>query len=139
MEMLSDLEQSNNGPEMDLLGENIGSEISPDLLTNQKRAPGMEFVGKRSGGLWNDRLGFGKGIILKRAPGMEFVGKRNSWMKFMRKIHHRWNLQGKEVLVWNLLEKDLQMLTIWQKILNKMFMGFKNVWMRLNSFTKICI
>ena len=24
-------------------------------------------------------------MILKRAPGMEFVGKRASWMKFMRK------------------------------------------------------
>ena len=85
MEMLSDLEQSKEGPELNVFGENIESEISPDLLLNQKRVPGMEFVGKRSGGLWNDRLGFGKGIILKRAPGMEFVGKRNSWMKFMRK------------------------------------------------------
>ena len=81
--MLSDLEEMKRGPEMDIIDENIN--ISPNKLLNQKRAPGMEFVGKRSGGLWNDRLGFGKGIILKRAPGMEFVGKRNSWMKFMRK------------------------------------------------------
>ena len=83
MEMLSDLEELKRGPEMDIIDENIG--ISPNLLLNQKRAPGMEFVGKRSGGLWNDRMGFGKGRILKRAPGMEFVGKRASWMEFMRK------------------------------------------------------
>ena len=83
--MVSDLEQSKEGPEMDVLGENIESEISPELLLNQKRALGMEFLGKRSGAIWNDRLGFGKRRMLKRAPGMEFIGKRASWMKFIRK------------------------------------------------------
>ena len=85
MEMLSDLEEIKRGPEIDSFDENIDISRSHDILLNQKRAPGMEFVGKRSGGLWNDRRGFGKGRISKRAPGMEFVGNRASWMKFMRK------------------------------------------------------
>ena len=80
MKILSDQKQNKRGPELDVAGENI----EHDVLLNQKRVPGMEFVGKRNGGLWNDRLGFGKGIILKRSPGMEFVGKRNYRRKFIR-------------------------------------------------------
>ena len=64
-----------------------------DFIVNQKRVPGMEFVGKRSKGIiesYNLPVGNtqGWGEIEnkeKRAPGMEFVGKRAPGMEFVGK------------------------------------------------------
>ena len=66
-------------PEGGILGTPEGG-----ILTTQwkrKRAPGMEFVGKRGEGLVQSDsipLLYKRGWrgMLKRAPGMEFVGKR---------------------------------------------------------------
>jgi hypothetical protein len=60
------------------------------FIVNQKRVPGMEFVGKRSEGIMDsynlpvgDTTGWGE--MEKRAPGMEFVGKRAPGMEFVGK------------------------------------------------------
>ena len=58
-----------------------------DFKVNQKRDPGMEFVGERSEGILEsynlpmaDTRGWGEiEIKEKRAPGMEFVGEKSSW------------------------------------------------------------
>ena len=61
-----------------------------NFIVNQKRVPGMEFVGKRSEGIqesYNLPVGDiqGWGEMDKRAPGMEFVGKRAPGMEFVGK------------------------------------------------------
>jgi hypothetical protein len=68
-----------------------GQEIHfSEFKVNQKRVPGMEFVGKRSEGIIgsynlpvDDTQSWG--IMDKRAPGMEFVGKRAPGMEFVGK------------------------------------------------------
>ena len=51
-----------------------------------KRAPGMEFVGKRAPGMeFVGKRAPGMEFVGKRAPGMEFVGKRSPGMEFVGK------------------------------------------------------
>ena len=63
-----------------------------DLAVSMKRAPGIEFVGKRSEGMiqiYNipavDQRELKELEKRKRAPGMEFVGKRAPGMEFVGK------------------------------------------------------
>jgi hypothetical protein len=91
--MLADLHLVKRGPGMHF----------SDFIVNQKRVPGMEFVGKRSEGIVDsynlpvvDTQGWGETetmekrapgmeFVWKRAPGMEFVGKRAPGMEFVGK------------------------------------------------------
>merc|ERR1711915_591311 len=64
-----------------------------DQFKEEKRLPGMEFVGKRSYSYnipvlsWNGRIETSPRIemVMKRVPGMEFVGKRVPGMEFVGK------------------------------------------------------
>ena len=92
-EQLADQHLVKRGPrgeKMEFSG--IPSEYS-DFVFNQKRVPGMEFVGKRSEGMMQsynipvvgNRGWMGMELMGKRAPGMEFVGKRAPGMGFVGK------------------------------------------------------
>ena len=64
----------------------------PEFVLNQKRVPGMEFVGKRSEGMMRS---YNIPLSDKRAPGMEFVGKRARGMKFVGKRSPGMEFEGK--------------------------------------------
>ena len=84
-ERFTDLHQGKRSP-------GNGIVIQPDyedLAEKKKRAPGMEFVGKRSGRILQSVTiptgSFGMEIMRRKAPKMMFDRKRSSGMEFVGK------------------------------------------------------